>query len=134
MRPYFADSWYFLALLNEFDESHEDVSTFSLSLDRGIVTTDWILVEVGDALSAPNYRRRYEPFFRELRSSRRFTILSETRKHLLAGTTLYSERPDKAWSLTDCISFTVMQRLRMVEALTADRHFEQAGFQAVFKR
>jgi hypothetical protein len=50
-----------------------------------------------------------------------------------AGLRLYSDRPDKDWSLTDCTSFVVMKRLRITEALTADRHFEQAGFKVLLK-
>jgi len=49
------------------------------------------------------------------------------------GLRLYEERPDKEWSLTDCISFVVMQRKRIKEALTGDHHFEQAGFVALLK-
>ena len=49
------------------------------------------------------------------------------------GIKLYSKRPDKERSLTDCISFTVMDDLQLVEALTADHHFEQAGFRALLK-
>ncbi len=45
---------------------------------------------------------------------------------------LYDERPDKAWSLTDCISLVVMADEGLTEALTRDHHFEQAGFTAVF--
>jgi predicted nucleic acid-binding protein len=44
------------------------------------------------------------------------------------GIELYRNRPDKNWSLTDCISFVVMKREGITEALTGDRHFEQAGF------
>ncbi len=44
------------------------------------------------------------------------------------GRELYRGRPDKEWSLTDCISFVVMRDEHLTEALTADRHFEQAGF------
>ncbi len=44
------------------------------------------------------------------------------------GWQLHRERSDKTWSLVDCISFVVMQDLRLTEALTADHHFEQAGF------
>jgi hypothetical protein len=44
---------------------------------------------------------------------------------------LYDARPDKDWSLTDCISFVVMGDERLTEALTGDRHFVQAGFVAL---
>ena len=50
-----------------------------------------------------------------------------------AGIDLYQRRPDKGWSLTDCISFVVMERLKITDALTADHHFEQAGFNALLK-
>lgn len=50
-----------------------------------------------------------------------------------AGFDLFAARPDKAWSLTDCISFGVMRERGLSDALTADHHFEQAGFRAVFK-
>jgi len=50
-----------------------------------------------------------------------------------AGVTLYRARPDKEWSLTDCISFAVMQQRNLSEALTGDHHFEQAGFAALLK-
>ncbi len=48
------------------------------------------------------------------------------------GLNLYGDRPDKEWSLTDCISFAVMSEQHIVEALTRDRHFKQAGFVALF--
>lgn len=49
------------------------------------------------------------------------------------GINLFRKRPDKEWSLTDCISFVVMQQHNVSEALTADHHFEQAGFAAILK-
>ena len=49
------------------------------------------------------------------------------------GCQLYFSRPDKEWSLTDCISFVVMQREGLTDALTGDRHFEQAGFHALLR-
>jgi len=50
------------------------------------------------------------------------------------GINLYAQRPDKEWSLTDCISFVVMSDRGITEALTGDHHFEQAGFRALLKR
>ncbi|MFO0968025.1 MAG: hypothetical protein U0793_20915 [Gemmataceae bacterium] len=47
--------------------------------------------------------------------------------------TLYRARPDKEWGLTDCVSFVVMTQRRITEALTADEHFEQAGFKAILR-
>src|SRR5947199_324028 len=49
------------------------------------------------------------------------------------GIQLYSQRPDKEWSLTDCVSFVAMQRREITDALTKDHHFEQAGFVALLK-
>jgi predicted nucleic acid-binding protein len=50
-----------------------------------------------------------------------------------AGLELYRRRADKSWSLTDCMSFVVMWREGITEALTGDHHFEQAGFVALLK-
>ena len=49
------------------------------------------------------------------------------------GFDLYARRPDKSWSLTDCISFVVMTDRGLTEALTGDHHFEQAGFRALLR-
>ena len=49
------------------------------------------------------------------------------------GIALFAARADKEWGLTDCISFVVMQEHNMTEALTADHHFEQAGFSALLR-
>ena len=48
------------------------------------------------------------------------------------GFVLFAARPDKEWSMTDCISFAVM-REGIHEALTGDHHFEQAGYVALLK-
>jgi len=76
-------------------------------------------------------------YFRELlenlRADPAVEIVPPTEALFETGVDLYFRRPDKGWSLTDCISFVVMQQRRMVEALTGDRHFEQAGFRILLR-
>jgi predicted nucleic acid-binding protein len=70
-------------------------------------------------------------FHRELRHDPKVMILPSDNQLFQKGVHLYASRPDKEWSLTDCISFVVMTQQRLTEALTGDRHFEQAGFRAL---
>ena len=46
---------------------------------------------------------------------------------------LYSRRSDKEWRMTDCVSFVVMHERGLIEALTMDQHFQQAGFRALLR-
>jgi len=46
---------------------------------------------------------------------------------------LFKQRKDKEWGLVDCLSFIVMQNRGITDALTADTHFQQAGFRALLK-
>ena len=62
-----------------------------------------------------------------------FHIVPASTELLTRGIQFYRERPDKEWSLTDCISFVVMAEKGLSEALTGDRHFEQAGFKPLLK-
>jgi predicted nucleic acid-binding protein len=67
-------------------------------------------------------------FIRDLQHDSRVTIVPPSFDFFERGFDLFCARVDKDWSLTDCISFVVMQERGLTEALTADRHFEQAGF------
>jgi hypothetical protein len=70
-------------------------------------------------------------FVQDHRVNRNVTIIPADRAMLDRGLRLYSQRPDKDWSLTDCVSFVAMQDARVTDALTGDHHFEQAGFRAL---
>jgi predicted nucleic acid-binding protein len=127
----FADSYYFLALWNPSDSRHQMAA--QLARDRGtmVITTFWVLMEVADGLSRSRVRGMIPSFIRALRENHSVSIVPPTVEDFDMGLNLYSQRPDKDWSLTDCISFIVMERRGLTEALTGDRHFEQAGFKAV---
>jgi predicted nucleic acid-binding protein len=124
----FADSFFFLALLNERDDSHATAVAFSQRRNLRIITTRWVLVEVADALCAPKWRGHAIKLLDHTERLAAFTIVADSDAWFQRGTALFRERSDKHWSLTDCISFVVMADSRLTEALTGDHHFEQAGF------
>jgi predicted nucleic acid-binding protein len=63
----------------------------------------------------------------------KFAFVPQIRESFLSGLQLYRDRPDKGYSLTDCISMQTMRREELTEVLTNDRHFEQEGFRALFR-
>jgi uncharacterized protein len=97
------------------------------------VTTRWVLAELANAMAAPLTRTGCAAYMRFLETDEDVEIIGDEGDLYERGLRLYEERPDKEWSLTDCISFVVMQRKRLKEALTGDHHFEQAAFVALLK-
>ncbi|MBI1899886.1 MAG: type II toxin-antitoxin system VapC family toxin [Planctomycetia bacterium] len=128
MKAVFADTFFYLALLNERDEAHQQALELSRRLKVPVITTTWVLTEVGDALAAPAHRPIFLALVADLERDRAVTIVPPTRKLFDERVKLFGERRDKGWSLTDCVSFVVMDHRGLSEALTGDHHFEQAGF------
>ena len=133
MKGLFADTFYFLALFNSKDAAHRRAVEASRDLRANLVTTDWVLTELADALCDPRNRQGCAALINDIRRSTQIEIVSASRTGLEAGWEIYIGRSDKSWSLTDCISFSVMQRRQLTEALTGDQHFEQAGFRALLR-
>jgi predicted nucleic acid-binding protein len=128
MTPVFGDAYYFIALLNDGDEDHDRAIGVAGSLRAPIVTTEYILIEVADALAGLYHRKSFAAFVKKARSLPQMEVIFAGGGLFEAGLALYDVRPDKDWSLTDCISFEVMRIRRLTDALTADHHFAQAGF------
>ena len=134
MRTVFADSYYYFALVNPNDPAHAKATGFTRGYTGRTVTTSWVLTEVADGWSKPAMRRAVFPqMLADLRASLATMIVPTTDQLWQEGFDLYQRRLDKEWSLTDCISFVVMQREGITDALTGDKHFEQAGFTALLK-
>ena len=131
MKPVFADAFYFVALLNRADQHHPRAVAAARQLRDNLLTTEWVLMELADALAESTSRRLVLPFIRSLEQDPKVEIIRASRELMQRGLRRYDERPDKQWSLTDCISFVVMEEAEIREALTGDRHFKQAGFTAL---
>jgi uncharacterized protein len=129
----FADTWFYLAALNPADPNHARAVALARSDRRHRVTTDWVLVEVGDALARTGNRDVFISFYDWIRSHSGTTAVPATRPLLEDGVRFYRYRRDKDWPLTDCISCVVMEDEDIRAALTRDRPFEQAGFTALLE-
>jgi len=131
MTPVFADTSFYLALFSDDDAHHDRAVALSKELRTPIVTTEFIVLELGDALSALANRALFVSLYDEFLRSRSPMIVPVSPELIDQGFQLFRSRSDKSWSLTDCTSFVVMQQRGMTEALTTDRHFKQAGFTAL---
>jgi uncharacterized protein len=129
----FADAFFYIALINRRDDAHPRATQWAAEFDGRVVTTQWILAEVADAFSGSVIRHKIKPTLDSIASDPDATVLPASPESFARGLELYHTRPDKEWSLTDCISFVVMADEGITEALTNDRHFEQAGFSALLK-
>ena len=128
----FGDAFFYVALINRKDEHHEQVMEWARGFTGEIVTTQWVLTEVADAFAESHIRRRLKEGFEEMARDPATRIIEVSPEYFARGLARYDARPDKEWSLTDCISIVVMGDEGLTEALTEDGHFEQAGFVALF--
>jgi len=133
MKVVFADAFYFLARLNRRDQHHQRALEFSRNTHAQILTSDWVLMEVADALAESECRARVRDFILHLRGLAACEIVPFSRELLDRALDLYHQHADKKWTLTDCVSFIIMRDRGVGDALTGDRHFEQAGFVALLK-
>jgi len=129
----FADTFYYIAFLSPSDEAHERAAAFTQGYDGKMVTTEWVLTEVADGLASLTTRNACAAFIESTRRDSDIIIVPATSALFSEGLLLYRNRVDKQWSQTDCISFVVMEREGLTEALTGDHHFEQAGYRALLR-
>jgi predicted nucleic acid-binding protein len=128
----FMDTVYIQALLNRHDDYHNRAKAIHHKVRNAaeVWVTEAILIEVGNALSATNHSEAVQ-FIQLCYQIPNMKVVSVDTSLLNRGLDLYHSRPDKDWGLTDCISFVVMREQNLIDALTADRHFVQAGFRAL---
>ncbi len=130
----FVDTSFFIALLNNSDADHKQAVALQNWLSKSNIrkiSSEYVLLELGDGLSRLHFRHLAGQLFKLVYSDQSFEIVPSSSQLFAKSLTLFNQRPDKEWGLTDCSSFIIMQEMNLTHALTADRHFLQAGFQAL---
>jgi len=133
MTRIFVDTSFYVAILNTRDISHDIAKDFARNYNGEMLTSEYVLIEAGNFLARSGDRKVFLDLIHRLRTDKRTIIVPADGMWFDLGLDLYSRRLDKNWSFTDCISFVVMREHLLTEALTADRHFEQAGYKILLK-
>ena len=136
MKRLFADTVYWIALTNSFDQYHAKAVEVSSALGNcRLFTTEAVLTEFLNALAdkGPLVRAAAVEMVEAIMSNSQVTVIPQTRRTFSRSLAFYKARPDKGYSLTDCGSMLLMRERRLTEALTTDRHFEQEGFVALLR-
>ncbi len=120
----FIDTAYIQAILNKNDQYHQLARSLLPRVRHaaGVWTTEAVLIEVCNALASAN-REAASRFVRQCYQTTNMHVVPVTTALFERGLALYEARQDKAWGLTDCISFVVMQEEGLTLAATTDRHF-----------
>lgn len=132
----FLDTAYAIALSSESDKHHKRAMDLAEQLEKTgtrLVTTRAVQLEIGNALSKRRYRHAAIRLLDSLEADPMVKIIPLSEKLYAQALQLYRERQDKEWGLVDCISFIIMTKRNLTEALTTDEHFQQAGFRALLK-
>ena len=136
MIRFFVDTFYWIALFSPRDEWHSRVRAFAATLQAyHLYTTDEVLTEflAYYSATAPLLRTHAAEYVRAILRNPHVTVIPQTHQGFLQALTLYEARPDKQYSLTDCISMQVMRREGLTDVLSNDRHFTQEGFRLLFR-
>jgi predicted nucleic acid-binding protein len=129
----FADTSFYVALLSPTDTHHRAAAELATDPALRVTTTEFVLIELANFFAASGRRREIPRLLDALSAGRTTRVVAASRSLFGKGLAVFRSRPDKAWSLTDCTSFVIMESHGLSGALTADRHFEQAGFRAMLR-
>ena len=133
MSSVFVDTSFVVALANERDEHHARASELANLFDGSpLVTTDAVLLEVGNAL-ARRFKQQAVEIIENFLSSDEAELVRLDAGLFGRAFELYRVHQDKTWGMVDCISFVVMRERGIVDALTTDKDFRQAGFTALMR-
>lgn len=130
MNQAFVDTAGLIALTNADDQHFETALRVQAELTAAgtkLWTSEWVLAEFLAGTRA-KARHRALGAVDALRASPRWTVARASPSDFAEALDLFRLRPDKDWSLVDCISINLCKRLRITNVFTSDHHFRQAGF------
>jgi len=136
MNEVFLDTSFAIALSFITDQNHVRAVKLANQIETNktrLVTTQAILLEIGNSLSKQKYRAAAIHLLESLEADPSVEVVLLTNSLYELAFNLFKKREDKEWGLVDCISFIVMQDRGITDALTADTHFQQAGFRALLR-
>jgi predicted nucleic acid-binding protein len=129
----FIDTSFLVALVLKDDALHRRAAAWDASITGSCLTTEFVLFEFANYLSVSRLKALAWKTIDQLRQDPFIEIVSSDQGWVEEGYQLFRSHSDKDWSLTDCTSFLVMKQRGIVDALTHDHHFEQAGFRALLR-
>jgi len=128
-RTYFADTWFFVAILDRFDSHHAGATRIARALKGArVVTNESVLAEVLAFFARAGVRARGEAAAKVRDALQSLEVKSVDRALFLRALDLYETRSDKQYSLVDCASMVMMRERGISHVLTNDHHFRQEGF------
>ncbi|MGH7127067.1 MAG: type II toxin-antitoxin system VapC family toxin [Planctomycetaceae bacterium] len=133
----FLDTAGLIAVVHTRDQWHSEAAAAWQSLtdnNASLVTTNIVLIELGDGLSRASHRQLAVELRVRLIASPRVEIVSVDSESIDEAWEFFRNRPDKDWGMTDCISMTIMRQRNMTQVFTTDHHFEQAGFEVLIRK
>jgi predicted nucleic acid-binding protein len=134
MKQIFADTGYWIGLVNPRDQIHKKVIKITQQLSSvRLLTTEMVLAELLNSFSDSPFRRAVAGMVLKLRLDGNVRIVPQTSEQFERALRHYKQAADKSWSLTDCASFQVMEAEQIQAALTHDQHFAQAGFETLLR-
>ena len=134
MASFFLDTSFVIALELKDERHHQAVISYWQSMARSstqLVTTSYVFDEIVTFFNSRGRHDKAIEVGERLLRSKAIKLIQVDEDLFLKGWQYFQQHQDKSYSLTDCISFLVMQQLKLGVALTLDRHFSQAGFEIV---
>jgi predicted nucleic acid-binding protein len=128
---YFADTWFFIAFSDRHDSHHRNALRLSVLASGRIITHDAVLTEFLNFFSEDGTRIRKAAVATVRKTFLEMEVLTTSGALFNRALDLYEARPDKAYSLVDCMSMVDMRDRGITHVLTNDHHFRQEGFTVV---